>query len=90
MLRNNNLSVFVNEIWNTNLIDRNRIILQLKIKRLQVKNISKFTSVNNFTYSGLMCQCQGVIDYNDMFSIGFCGYIASCDLDTGICRCLRL
>ena len=43
-----------------------------------------------YTCEGLQCTCQGDVDCNDMFGSGKCGDIASCDNDTGICKCLML
>ena len=43
-----------------------------------------------YTCEGLQCTCQGDVDCNDMFGSGKCGDIASCDEDTGICKCLML
>jgi hypothetical protein len=41
-----------------------------------------------YTCDGLQCTCQGDDDCNDLFGSGKCGDIASCDNDTGICKCL--
>lgn len=41
-----------------------------------------------YSCEGLQCTCQGDVDCNDMFGSGKCGDIASCDDDTGICKCL--
>ncbi len=43
-----------------------------------------------YTCDGLQCTCQGDVDCNDLFGSGKCGDIASCDSDTGICKCLIL
>ncbi len=43
-----------------------------------------------YSCEGLQCTCQGDVDCNDMFGSGKCGDIASCDSDTGICKCLML
>ncbi len=43
-----------------------------------------------YSCEGLQCTCQGDVDCNDMFGSGKCGDVASCDNDTGICKCLIL
>ncbi len=53
---------------------------------------TKGSAGNSAGYScdGLQCTCQGDVDCNDLFGSGKCGDIASCDNDTGICKCLIL
>jgi hypothetical protein len=43
----------------------------------------------NFQCGSLLCSCKGDPDCNGMFSTNVCGPHAACDLDTGICVCLR-
>lgn len=43
-----------------------------------------------YTCDGLQCTCQGDDDCNDLFGSGKCGDVASCDNNTGICKCLIL